>query len=261
MTPRLNLVENRASGVPVVFQHGLCGSAAQTTEAFPEDPRFRMLTLECRGHGASEPGDTNAFSIKTFANDVAAMVEAKNIAPCIIGGISMGAAIALHLAVHRPDLVKALILARPAWLVANAPVNMRPNLDVGRFLARNPPAEAKSKFLQSDVAQRLASEAPDNLASLTGFFARDPVAVTSALLTRISTDGPGVTEEQVRAIQVPTLIIATGQDHIHPLTHAESLHALVPQSRLSVITPKSVDKQRYITEFRQTLLTFFEENT
>ena len=45
--------------VPVVFQHGLCGSAQQTAEAFPDDSRIlRLLTLECRGHGsvASRPG-------------------------------------------------------------------------------------------------------------------------------------------------------------------------------------------------------------
>ena len=40
--------------------------------------------------------------------------------------------------------------------------------------------------------------------------------MTSALLTRISADGPGVTEAQVRAIKAPTLIIATAQDHVHP---------------------------------------------
>ena len=261
MTPRLNLVQNRATGTPVVFQHGLCGSATQTAEAFPDDPTFRMLTLECRGHGTSEAGDTKAFSIKTFADDVGGMVEAQNIAPCIIGGISMGAAIALHLAIHRPKLVKALVLARPAWLTDKAPANGQPNIDVGNLLAQFPPEEAKTKFLEGNLAKHLAETAPDNLASLTGFFSREPVAVTSALLTSIASDGPGVTEEQVRAIRVPTLIIATAQDHIHPLAHAEALHEMIPHSRLAIITPKGVDKQRYVTEFRQTLLTFFKENS
>ena len=36
---------------------------------------------------------------------------------------------------------------------------------------------------------------------------------------------------------------------------------MIPQSRLAVITPKGVDKQSYVTEFRQTLLTFFKENS
>ena len=160
VTPQLNLVQSRTSGTPVVFQHGLCGSAAQTAEAFPDDPAYRMLTLECRGHGASHAGDTKAFSIKTFAHDVAWMVEAQNIAPCIIGGISMGAAISLHLAIHRPDLVKALVLARPAWLIEDGPANMQPNAEVGSLLSRFSSAEAKAKFIAGDTAKALAQTAP-----------------------------------------------------------------------------------------------------
>jgi pimeloyl-ACP methyl ester carboxylesterase len=254
----LNLFQSNTTGQPVFFQHGLCGSASQTIEAFPEDPRFRLYTLECRGHGASEAGDINAFSINTFANDIAESAEA---GPIILGGISMGAAIALHLAVQKPHLVKALVLARPAWAIDNAPANMRPNAEVGELLAKYPPEIAKTKFLASATAHHLAKTAPDNLASLLTFFTREPIAVTSALLTKISADGPGVTETQVRALIIPTLIIATEQDAIHPMAHAQKLHALIPHSRLVKLTPKGVDKQAYVTEFRQALLNFFEENT
>jgi pimeloyl-ACP methyl ester carboxylesterase len=260
MKPKLNLVRGNNGGQPIVFQHGLCGQAAQTHEAFPIDPRFQMLTLECRGHGASEAGPLDAFSIKTFADDVAAMVEVENITPCIIGGISMGAAIALHLAVHKPHLVKALVLARPAWLIENGPENMRPNREVGALLSQFAPNVAKQEFLKSDLAKHLSKTSPDNLVSLTRFFARQPLATTAALLTRIANDGPGVTEAQVRNIKVPTLIIATTQDHIHPFTHAEALHEMIPQSHLAVITPKGIDKTRYVSEFQSTLLKFFEEN-
>jgi pimeloyl-ACP methyl ester carboxylesterase len=253
----LHLHKSNTTGHPIYFQHGLCGSAAQTIESFPEDPRFRLHTLECRGHGASAAGDINAFSINTFANDVAESVEA---GPVILGGISMGAAIALNLAVHKPHLVKALVLARPAWAIDNAPANMRPNAEVGELLSSHTPEVAKTKFLASPTAQHLAKTAPDNLASLLTFFTREPIAVTSALLTKISADGPGVTEEQVRALSIPTLIIATEQDAIHPMAHALKLHALIPHSRLVKITPKGFDKAAYITEFRQTLLHFFEEN-
>jgi pimeloyl-ACP methyl ester carboxylesterase len=256
MKPRLNMLIARGQGIPVFFQHGLCGTAAQTQEAFPTDPRFQLNTLECRGHGASEIGPYTDISIKTFANDVAAHIKQ----PRIIGGISMGAAISLHLAVHKPHLVKALVLARPAWLIDNAPSNMQPNMDVGQMLKDHPPEIAKEKFLNSPLGQLLKETAPDNLASLLTFFTREPIADTAALLTKISADGPGVTEQQVRAINIPTLIIATEQDYIHPLSHAEALHGLIPNSRLAVITPKGVDKQRYVLEFQSTLLKFFEEN-
>ena len=257
MKLHLNLVQGKGDGQPVFFQHGLCGSAAQTIEAFPEDPRFCLHTLECRGHGSSDHGDINALSINTFAEDVAALIDVGSI---ILGGISMGAAIALNLAVHKAHLVKALVIARPAWIIDNAPENMWPNAEIGTLLANHPPNEAKTKFLASSAAKRLSETAPDNLASLLTFFDREPISVTSALLTKISADGPGVTETQVRALTIPTLIIATEQDAIHPMGHAQKLHALIPHSRLVKITPKGVDKATYVCEFRSTLLKFFEEN-
>jgi pimeloyl-ACP methyl ester carboxylesterase len=256
MLPRLHFFEGAGSGEAVLFQHGLCGAAAQTLEVFPNDPRFRLRTLECRGHGASDIGPYIELSIKTFSADIAARIDG----PKIVGGISMGAAISLHLAVHRPELVKALVLARPAWVIDAGPSNMRANAEVGDLLARHSPAEAKERFLAGETAKHLRAEAPDNLASLTSFFAREPVADTAALLTAISRDGPGVAAFQVSALKIPTLIIATAQDIIHPMAHARELHALIPSSRLVQITPKGVDKARHIHEFQSTLLKFFEEH-
>lgn len=254
----LNVVAGKGRQ-PVVFQHGLCGSAAQTAEAFPDDPRFGLLTLECRGHGASPSGDEKRFTIKTFSEDLAILMEEKDLAPCIVGGISMGAAIATRLAVTRPDLVKALIIARPAWVAAAAPDNCAANAEVGEFLSRLAPEEARAAFLAGPTARHLAACAPDNLASLTSFFSREPATVTAALLRRIAVDGPGITETQLAALRLPTLIIATGRDVIHPLAHAQRLHALIPGAVLRTITPKGVDKARYLAEFRSTLLSFLEE--
>lgn len=255
---RLNVAE-RGTGAPVIFQHGLLGGAAQTAEAFPEDPRFRLVTLECRGHGASEAGSENLFSIKRFAGDVAALIEHENWPPVVIGGISMGAAIALRLAVHRPQLVKALMLVRPAWCTALAPINMAPNGEVGRLLHSLPPAEARQAFLAGKAARRLAIEAPGNLASLTGFFERRPIVTTAALLQAIAADGPGITGAQVAVLSIPVLIVASEQDSIHPMAHAEALHRLMPHSRLVRITPKGQDKSSHFTELRRALLAFLEE--
>jgi pimeloyl-ACP methyl ester carboxylesterase len=76
----------------------------------------------------------------------------------------------------------------------------------------------------------------------------------------IAEDGPGITEDQLQALRIPTLIIATGQDVIHPLAHAEKLHALISGSILRLIAPKGVDKARYLSEFRSTLLSFLEDH-
>lgn len=256
--PRLAVVE-AGHGSPMLFQHGLCGDARQPADVFPLDS-FRCVTVECRGHGRSEAGDPAAFGIETFADDVAATLDSMGAGPLPVGGISMGAAIALRLAVTRPDLVSALVLARPAWVTAQGPENMRPNAEVGALLLEHDAAEARRIFEASRTAARLSAEGPDNLASLRGFFARTPLPVTAALLTRISADGPGVTREQVAGLTVPTLLIGHERDVVHPIAMARELAALIPRSRLSIIPPKADDLQGYRTAFRASLRKFLTEH-
>lgn len=249
--------DSGGAGLPVIFQHGLCGDAKQVAEVFPNDPRFRRITLECRGHGASELGD-GLLSIASFTDDLVALIESLGETPVVVGGISMGAAISLRLAVYRPDLVRALILARPAWLTRAAPANMAPNAEVGRLLSAMAPAEALATFLASKTARDLKDEAPANLASLESFFTRAPISTTAALLRAIAADGPGVSDETLRALKAPTLVIGHGRDAIHPFAHAQALAALIPHARLVAITAKADDKRRYIADFQTALATFLE---
>jgi pimeloyl-ACP methyl ester carboxylesterase len=92
----------------MVFQHGLCGDAAQPVQVFPDDIGWRCLTLECRGHGRSDTGPVGNLSIATFADDVADLIETRTLNKPVLGGISMGSAISLRLAVTRPHLMLVL---------------------------------------------------------------------------------------------------------------------------------------------------------
>lgn len=257
--PILNVDDAGGDGLPVVFQHGLCGDARQTAEVFPVDPRFRRLTVECRGHGASEPGNPEDFSIASFADDVSEYIVSSRMAPAILGGISMGAAIALRLAVRQPNLVRGLIIARPAWVTHSAPDNMRPNAKVGALLSKQPADVAHQNFLTSATASKLAREAPDNLASLTGFFSRKPQAVTAFLLTSIAVDGPGVTESEVRDLHIPTLVIGHERDSIHPIAHARSIAAMIPGAQFVEITSKTEDRGRYVSDFHSAMGQFLKD--
>ena len=256
---RLAVHDCGGPGIPFVFQHGLCGSAAQTAEVMPDNAGIRPITLECRGHGASEAGDPTSFSIAAFTDDVAALIEARNLAPVVAGGISMGAAMAARLAVRRGELVRALVLARPAWVTDAAPANAAAYRDVGALLARHSPQEARALFLASATAQYLRELAPDNLASLTGFFDRQPHGVTSELLTRIAADGPGVTPSDLGNITCPVLIIGHGDDLAHPFAACEELAALIPHARLVRITSKVQSKAAYVADLKAALSAFLED--
>src|ERR1700746_2336441 len=89
--PVLNVDDAGVVGLPVIFQHGLCGDAGQTIEAFPRDLRFRRITIESRGHGRSDAGDPGLFSIRTFGADIVAFIEANRLAPLTISGSSLWA--------------------------------------------------------------------------------------------------------------------------------------------------------------------------
>ncbi|GLS88167.1 alpha/beta hydrolase [Cypionkella aquatica] len=246
------------SGPALVFQHGLCGGAGQIAEAMQGLGSQRWQGLECRGHGASPLGD--AVSIAKFADDVAAMIDAMG-GPVVLGGISMGAAIAMRLAVTRPDLVRALILVRPAWVVDAAPENMAPNAEVGELLATLPSDQAQAIFAGGETARWLRDAAPDNLASLVGFFSRAPQRETARLLTTISADGPGITAADLRSLQVPTLICGCAEDAVHPMAHAQALTALIPHARLVELPAKARDKVAHLAALAAAMTLFLKEIT
>lgn len=246
-------------GYPMVFQHGLCGDAAQPAHVFPLEQGFSCLTLECRGHGASQVGPVGQFSIATFADDIAAMIEAQKQGPLVVGGISMGAAIALRLAVTRPDLVRALVLARPAWTTGAAPENMAPNHFVGELLRNHAPEEARKLFEASEIAARLSVVGPDNLASLRSFFTRQPLSTTAELLMRISRDGPGVRNEDIAALNMPVLCIGHEQDFVHPIGYARKLASMIAGGQFVEITPKAKDAAAYRRDFQTALADFLRK--
>lgn len=249
-------VATSASGADLVFQHGLCGDSAQTMDVNPALDGFCFQTLECRGHGGSDAGPLSDLSLDVFADDLIAFIGQRCAPPVVLGGISMGAALAAMVAVRRPDLVRALVFARPAWFTLSAPANLAPYAEVGDLLARLPPHQARAEFERSPTVRRLEIEAPDNLASLRGFFTREPIEATTALLTRIAHDGPGLTLADYAAVRAPTLVLGHGRDFAHPLDLARRLAAALPNARIEEITAKADDPARYRADFRAALARF-----
>lgn len=243
-------------GLPVVFQHGLGGDNAQVSAAFPEGGDVRRITVECRGHGASSIGGVQPFSIAMFANDVLAAADRAGIQHFVAGGISMGAAIALHLAHHHAERVSALVLVRPAWTFAPAPDNMAPIREIAALIRAHPLGQARQIFAASETARRLGSAAPDNLASLLGYFDRPNAIPFADILADIAADGPGVSAADAHALSVPALVIGNEQDAIHPLAAARLLAATMDDARFVEVTAKAADKVRHLAETRAAIEQF-----
>ncbi|KAK9476604.1 hypothetical protein V1514DRAFT_369508 [Lipomyces japonicus] len=110
-------IGNHASGKTVICVHGL-GASAQYFETFINRTsiikNYRVLLVDNEGFGSSRSSPTSILSIESFANDLFALVQAKNITGHItLIGHSMGCGISELFANTHPELVDAIILMSP----------------------------------------------------------------------------------------------------------------------------------------------------
>ena len=102
-----------SSGDPLVFVHGSWVDHHAWDEVVPFLSRsFQVLTYDRRGHSQSER-PASPGSVGEDAGDLAALIEALDLAPAHIVGNSIGASIVLRLAVERPDLFRSMIVHEP----------------------------------------------------------------------------------------------------------------------------------------------------
>jgi pimeloyl-ACP methyl ester carboxylesterase len=254
-------VHDSGAGEPVLFQHGLGGSEAQVAQVFPDGPDRRRITVECRGHGTSTLGESRPFSIAMFAADVIAAADQRGIDRFVAGGISMGAAIALHLAKAYPGRVTGLILVRPAWIFAAAPENLAPVREVGGLLRSHSPGEAQSLFAASATAKRLRREASDNLASLLGYFDRPDAHAFAEVLGDIAADGTGVTPADAAGLAIPALVIGNRQDALHPIAMAEMTAEALADAEFLEVPAKAMDAEKHFAAVRGAIAKFLATNS
>ncbi|MEX2694701.1 alpha/beta fold hydrolase [Rhizobium mongolense] len=249
-------VHDCGTGNALVFQHGLGGSEAQVAQVLPQGLDWRRITTECRGHGSSTLGTRRPFSIAMFAADVIAAADKRGIGRFIAGGISMGAAIALHLAKKHPERVKGLILVRPAWSFACAPENLAPIHEIAALLRSHSLADGQALFAKSATAQRLRVEAPDNLASLLGYFERPDAAAFADVLGDIASDGTGVSQEDAANLAIPALVLGNRQDAIHPLAVAQLMADTLPNAHFLEVPAKATATEAHFAAVRTVILQF-----
>ncbi|AUX79343.1 alpha/beta fold hydrolase [Sinorhizobium fredii] len=215
----------------MLFQHGLGGDAQQVTRIFPREAGFDLTTIECAGHGASSCPRPPAFSLELFYADVTAFSTEHFPLGFVAGGISMGAALALALAIRNPSSVRGLILVRPAWFISRSPANLEPIRYVGGLLQQYPRQQALDVFVASELAARIRESSPDNYATLIDYLGDHQPEWVGKLLTDIAADGFEFSVAQLESINVPTLVIGVEADDIHPLALAGQLHRSIPGSR------------------------------
>ncbi|KAL7417544.1 Alpha/Beta hydrolase protein [Mrakia frigida] len=79
--------------------------------------RCNLVAIDLRLHGQTEGGMPEGFTFIDGAEDVSCFMDAINLPPCFLVGVSMGSSISIHLAVFHPKHVLGLFLISPlsAW--------------------------------------------------------------------------------------------------------------------------------------------------
>ncbi|TNM41242.1 alpha/beta hydrolase [Nocardioides albidus] len=185
---------------------------------------LHVLLLDPLGHGGSDrPADPLSYSVTAFAEQVVALLDHVGAPRAVVGGCSIGADVALEVAVIAPDRVAGLLLDGPvlenalgAQLSLLAPV-----LTTARFA---PLALSAVRLATRPLPRRLAPEwvrlVLDTLDVRPG-----PVAaiVRGVLFGRFA---PSSAERA--AITAPTLVVARTADPFHPVGDAEMLVEEIP---------------------------------
>jgi pimeloyl-ACP methyl ester carboxylesterase len=104
--------ERRGRGAPLVLLHGAFGTIESCfASLLPEFARhFEVIAVELQGHGHTRDID-RPLSYEGMAADTGALLAALEIERAHVVGYSMGGAVALQLALDRPELVDRVVFA------------------------------------------------------------------------------------------------------------------------------------------------------
>jgi pimeloyl-ACP methyl ester carboxylesterase len=201
-------------------------------------------------------GDAGGLNFQTFGEDLRALFEHLGVDRAIVGGVSMGAALALHFALRWPEKVEGLVLSRPAWLEEPCPWNVRMFTLISALLRRHGPQEGLAEFHRTPEHREAAVRWPDVAQSLSLQFQQPGAAQSVDKLERIITDRPHPDRAAWGAIRVPTLVLGNREDPIHPFEYAEELAGAIPGAALREIAPKSAGVERHAADVQRALEEF-----
>jgi pimeloyl-ACP methyl ester carboxylesterase len=209
-------------GVPVVLVHGLGGCAANWVDVAPLLAQSRRVLLpELPGHGLSKQLAA-VPNLAVFADRIGAVAEREGMFPAAYVGHSLGAVVALRLALRRPEAVDALVLAASAGISSTtrrAKWGLRILGIIGprRFVAPWAESVSESPFLRYLVFGRWGASDPLILS---------PSAVDGFLEgTRLTTDSVSAARavvaddvrEELGELRCPTLVLWGARDNQLPV--------------------------------------------
>jgi pimeloyl-ACP methyl ester carboxylesterase len=218
--------EIHGAGRPLVLLHGAMStietSFSEVLPAFAESRQ--LIAIEQEGHGRT-PDVDRPLSYEQMADDTAVLLRRLGIEEADVYGYSMGAGIAVELAIRHADLVRKLALASLAY----SREGFHPGI-----------AEAIDAVTAEDLAGSVFEQAYVDVAPDP---AKWPELV--AKCNRLDREFEGWPDDQISSITAPVLVIIGDSDIVRP-EHAVELFRLLgggvegesaglPRSQLAVL--------------------------
>lgn len=218
--------EIHGKGQPLVLLHGAFSAIGTSFGVLlPGLARARqVIGFDLQGHGRTADID-RPLSLEQMADDTAAAIRQLSIERADIFGYSMGAGVALQIAIRHPDVVRKLVLASVSYTMEG----LHPGLMEG-MENMTPDMMFGSPWHEEYIG---IAPNPDAFATL---FAKK---------TQMDRGIKDIPAEVIKAITAPTLLIAGDSDIIRP-EHAVEMFRLLgggvpgdmaglPRSQLAIL--------------------------
>ncbi|ORW28669.1 alpha/beta fold hydrolase [Mycobacterium palustre] len=225
------------SGEPVIMLHG-SGPGVSATANWqynigPLARRFHVLAPDIVGFGATERPKDVIYSLRTWADHVWAFLDAHAITRTAIVGNSLGGRIALQMAIDHPERISRMVLMGAPGVGMTLTEGLRalrayePSLDAMRDMLRTYFAVDPALIDDELIAIRYEASVADGAYETYRAMFYDPKHKGSEL---------GITAEEVRAIETPTLLVHGREDKVVPLTVSVTMLDLLPNADLHVFS-------------------------
>lgn len=256
-------VRARGSGRALLLLHGFTGrGTAWGSHARILARAFRLITVDLPGHGRTARADPDRLTVERTADDLAAILHRVGAVPADVLGYSLGARIALRLAIAHPSMVRRLVLESPsAGLPSAAERAARRRADeaLAARIERDGIAAFVDEWERQPIFASHASLAPARAGRLRAMrLANDPRGLAASLRGA----GQGAMEplfDRLAAIDVPTLVISGALDE-RGSSRAAEVARRIPGARLKTFAHAGhTPHEEQFGSFRHLVLDFLQE--
>ena len=216
----------KGQGEPLILLHGNgenCDYFAGQIDEFAQ--YYHVYALDTRGHGKTPRGDT-PFTIRQFADDLLAFMDAHDIDKAHILGFSDGGNIAMIFAMKYPERVLRLILNGANLDAKGVKPSIQIPIEIGYRFAK--------MFAKKSAEARLHAET-------LGLMVNDP----------------NVRPEELSAITAKTLVIAGTKDMIKE-SQTRLIACNIRDSQLVILKGDHFIANKHPEAFNQAVLAFLK---